>query len=389
MPSAEITASTIPPGERCAYQVAKESDDTLHVKFSGHWVVLDKLPEEGKLVDALSSSGQVQQIKFSADDLKTWDSSLVSFLKKVMALASEQGKTLVPDALPDGVKGLLKLATAVPESADARRNETKVNIFTNVGNKTIALCKSLVEMVEFLGESCLSLLRMFTGRARFRKSDLWLTLQECGANALPIVSLISFLVGLILAFIGSLQLAKFGAQIYVADLVAIAMAREMACMMTAIVMAGRTGAAFAAQLGTMTVNEEIDAFKTLGFSAMDFLVLPRMLALALMMPLLSLYSTLLGILAGVFVAVFMLDISLSQYLHQTQVGLHLTDISIGFIKAAVFGVLVALAGCLRGMQCGRSSAAVGLAATSAVVTSIVLVISTDAAFAVVTNLLGI
>jgi phospholipid/cholesterol/gamma-HCH transport system permease protein len=203
------------------------------------------------------------------------------------------------------------------------------------------------------------------------------------------VSLISFLVGLILAFMGAVQLRQFGAQIFVADLVGLGMAREMAPIMTGIIMAGRTGASYAAQLGTMQVNEEIDALSTMGISAMEFLVLPRMLALILMMPLLCIYSDLMGILGGVLVGTGMLDLTLTEYYNETVQAVGLFDIGLGVFKGGVFGVLVALAGCLRGMQCGRSAQAVGAAATSAVVMGIVLIIVADGVFAVVTDALGI
>ena len=216
-----------------------------------------------------------------------------------------------------------------------------------------------------------------------------LTIQECGVQALPIVSLISFLIGLILAFVGAVQLQRFGAGIYVADLVGIGMAREMGAMMTAIILAGRTGAAFAAQLGTMTVNEEIDAYRTFGFSPMEYLVLPRMLALALMMPLLCLYADLVGMIGGAVVGIGVLDLTLTQYMQQTQGAVSLMDLSVGLGKSVMFGLLVAFSGCLRGMQCGRSSAAVGVAATSAVVTAIVFIIVTDSIVTVVTNMIGI
>jgi phospholipid/cholesterol/gamma-HCH transport system permease protein len=196
-------------------------------------------------------------------------------------------------------------------------------------------------------------------------------------------------VGLILAFVGAVQLKLFGAQIYVADLVGIGMAREMGAMMTAIVMAGRTGAAFAAQLGTMVVNEEIDALKTLGIAPMEFLVLPRMLALVLMLPLLCLYANLMGILGGGLIGVGLLDISPMAYLNQTRAALNLTQFVVGLVKAGVFGVLVALSGCLRGMQSGRSASAVGEAATSAVVTAIVSIIVSDAILTVIFDRIGI
>ena len=216
-----------------------------------------------------------------------------------------------------------------------------------------------------------------------------LTIQEVGAEALPIVSLISFLVGVILAFLGSIQLLQFGAQIYVADLVGIGMARDMAAMMVGIILAGRTGAAFAAQLGTMQVNEEIDALSTLGFSPIEFLVLPRMLALMLMTPLLCLYANLMGIMGGAFVGVTFLDLPLVTYLQETEQGIRLIDFIGGLIKAAIYGVVVAVAGCLKGMQCGRSSAAVGQATTSAVVTSIVFIVVAMAILTVIYNALGI
>jgi phospholipid/cholesterol/gamma-HCH transport system permease protein len=244
-------------------------------------------------------------------------------------------------------------------------------------------------MLTFLGEATLTLLKFLIGKARFRRSDLALILQQTGSQALGIVSLISFLVGLILAFMGAVQLRQFGAQIFVADLVGLGMAREMAPIMTGIIMAGRTGAAYAAQLGTMQVNEEVDALTTMGISAMEFLVLPRILALVLMMPLLCVYADLLGILGGVVVGTGMLDLTLTEYFNETVKAVGLLDFGIGIFKGGVFGVLVALAGCLRGIQCGRSAQAVGAAATSAVVMGIVLIIVADGVFSVITNALGI
>jgi phospholipid/cholesterol/gamma-HCH transport system permease protein len=227
------------------------------------------------------------------------------------------------------------------------------------------------------------------GKARFRWVDLWRNIQDCGPSALPIVTLISLLVGLILAFVGAIQLALFGAQIYIADLVGLGMTREMGGLMAAIIMSGRTGAAYAAQLGTMQVNSEIDALKTMGFEPMEFLVLPRILALILIMPLLCLYADLMGILGGSLVTVGFFDVSLLEYLKRTADAVHLKDLTIGIVKCAIFGVLIALSGCLRGMQCGRSASAVGEAATSAVVTGIVFIVIADSLMTVICNRLGI
>jgi phospholipid/cholesterol/gamma-HCH transport system permease protein len=214
-------------------------------------------------------------------------------------------------------------------------------------------------------------------------------MQECSAQALPIVSLISFLTGLILAFVGAIQLRQFGAGIYVANLVGVGMTQEMGALMTGIIMAGRTGAAFAAQIGSMKVSEEIDALITLAISPTDFLVSPRVLALCIMMPLLALYSDLIGMAGGALVAMSFLNISLQQYWVQTLGAIQLTDIIIGLVKSAVFGVIVAMAGCQRGIECGRDAAAVGNAATSAVVLSITWIVASDAVLDVLQQVLNL
>ena len=293
------------------------------------------------------------------------------------------------DRLPAGVQRILTLASAVPERKGVRRKATKTSFVDRVGESSIAFWRSSLEMVGFIGEASVAFMRLLVGKAQFRPSDLLLTMQECGAQALPIVSLISILVGIILAFIGAIQLKIFGAQIYVASLVGIGMVRALAAVMTGIIMAGRTGASFAAQLGTMQVNEEIDALKTLGISPKEFLVLPRMLALFFMMPLLSLYADLMGIIGGLIIGVSMLDLSFMEYYNKTCESVHLNDLWVGLFSAAVFGVLVALAGCLRGMQSGRSASAVGEATTSAVVTSIVSIVIAMAVITVLCNVLNI
>jgi phospholipid/cholesterol/gamma-HCH transport system permease protein len=212
---------------------------------------------------------------------------------------------------------------------------------------------------------------------------------NCGPQVLPIVTLISLLVSLILAFVGAIQLLMFGAQICVANLVAVAMVRVMGAVMAAVIMAGRTGAAFAAQLGTMQVNEEIDALKTLWVFPMEFLVLLRMLALVIMMPILCVYAGIMGILGGLIVGVGMLNLGLIEYLNQTQASPSLSYFWIGLFYSAVFGVLIALSSCLRGRQCGRSASAVGEATTSAVVTSIVAIVVATAAITMAFNVIGI
>ncbi|HOE19093.1 MAG TPA: ABC transporter permease, partial [Syntrophorhabdaceae bacterium] len=248
---------------------------------------------------------------------------------------------------------------------------------------------SILETLSFIGEVSVSFFRLFTGKARFRRSDFMLVLEESGVDALPIVSLISFLVGLILAFVGSIQLKMFGAQIFIADLVGIAMTRAMGAIMVGIIMAGRTGAAFAARIGTMQVNEEIDALRTSGISPVEFLVLPRIIAMTLMLPLLTLYADLMGMLGGLVVSVTGFGIGMNEYFQETKDSVAMANIWVGLFSSFVFGIIVSLTGCLRGMQCGRSASAVGDATTSAVVTSIVGIVIATAIITILCDALGI
>jgi phospholipid/cholesterol/gamma-HCH transport system permease protein len=364
-------------------------DGGLIVRLLGDWKLGEHLPSGSEVAKKLASGPPVKRILLDAQGLKDWDSGLLIFLGKVIAYCSQNKIQVEKEGLPKGVQRLMALASAVPERKGARKEFRREPFFFRLGGMAISFWRSSRDMLDFLGEATLSLLRLLKGRASFRRSDLVLLLQNCGADALPIVSLISLLVGLILAFVGAIQLKMFGAQIFVADVVAIGMVRVMGAIMTGIIVAGRTGAAFAAQLGTMEVNEEIDALRTLGISPMDFLVLPRMLALIVMMPMLCVYSDLMGIIGGLVVGVGMLDLGVTEYLTRTQEALTLTTFWVGLLHSAVFGVLVALSGCLRGMQCGRSASAVGEAATSAVVTSIVAIIVATAIITFVCQVLGI
>ncbi len=374
--------------EKCTLNFNRPTDDTLSILLSGSWRMRTGLPPITNVQNQIESNPGIKQISIDTQEITDWDSGLLTFLIKLNDYCTQKHITINKDRLPEGVKRLLEIATAVPEK-ETHGEKARESFLSVLGEKTIQLSRSTAEVFTFIGEASLAFMKFLVGKARFRRSDLGLIIQDCGVKALPIVSLISFLVGLILAFMGAVQLQLFGAQIYVADMVGIAMVREMGAMMTGIIMAGRTGAAFAAQLGTMQVNEEIDALTTLGISPMEFLVLPRMLALILMMPLLCLYSNLMGILGGFLVGVGMLDITPMQYFIETQAAVDLTNISLGIIKGVIYGIMIALAGCLRGMQCGRSASAVGAAATSAVVSAIVLIVVSCGIFAVLTNALGI
>ncbi|MHB8110859.1 MAG: ABC transporter permease [Syntrophorhabdaceae bacterium] len=368
---------------------SRPADDALVIHLAGSWTMADEPPDDREIADFLESGHPPRLVRFDTSAVSGWDSTLITFLVEIGRQCSRLGLDLQTDGLPEGLKRLLKLAVATPEREGASRERRKESFFSRVGGKTLNFFDSFTGMLNFLGDASYAIARFVTGRANFRRADLMLFLQESGSQAFAIVSLISLLVGLILAFVGAVQLKTFGAQIYVADLVAVAMVRVMGAIMTGIIMAGRTGASYAAQLGTMQVNEEIDALKTLGISPMEFLVLPRMLALIIMMPVLCVYADVMGILGGLIVGTFMLDVNPIVYLNQTRAALSLTNVWIGLTHAAVFGVIVALAGCLRGIQCGRSASAVGYATTSAVVTGIVSIIIATAIITIIANVLGI
>jgi phospholipid/cholesterol/gamma-HCH transport system permease protein len=326
--------------------------------------------------------------RYESKDLGAFDSMLPAFLlAHLRAHPPKAGTAVSFEGLPPNLRGLLELALAVPEEIVAQ-SARPTSFTTRLGKLSLRAWKSTLDVVEFVGQCSLSVGRLFSGRARFRTPDLWLSVQECGIEALPIVTLISFLIGMILAFVGNAQLTNFGANLLVADLVAIAMVREMGVVMTAIIMSGRTGAAFAAHIGSMNANEEIDALRTSGFDPFDYLVLPRLLALVIMMPVLTIYSNVVGILGGMMVGSFV-GIPTVLFWNETLLSLNFTNSSLGVIKSVFFGAAIAISGCMQGMRAGRSSAAVGEATTHAIVAAITWVVVLDSAFAAVFTILNI
>jgi phospholipid/cholesterol/gamma-HCH transport system permease protein len=357
--------------------------------MSGTWRLQAGLPAIEPLEREIDSSPHPKLVRFDSEEVAGWDSSIVWFLAKISGLCRERGIAVDQDKLPKGLRRLVELAEAVPEKKTARRELVPLPFVEGIGERAIKAWLSAAETLNFLGEMTLTFVKLVPMKVRFRTADLFLFMQQSGTHALPIVTLISFLVGVILAFIGAVQLQRFGAQIYVADLVGIAIVRELGAVMTGIIMAGRTGAAFASQIGTMKVTQEIDAFTTIGLPPHEFLVLPRVIALVLMMPLLCLYADIIGVLGGAVVGTGMLNISWTTYFRETAKAITLGQVFGGVFKSTVYGVLIALSGCLRGLQCGKSSSAVGDAATSAVVTGVVAIVAACGVFAVVFYILGI
>ena len=365
--------------------VWQKDGEGTSLTVAGNWL------RAGPAVNVTGTAPDRAPSRYQTVALGVHDSTLPSFilahLRTLKATANAPAPTPL-EGLPENLRALLQLALAVPEEGDAHPKELPSSQLEKMGYLTLGAWQSCKAFVAFTGQTVLSLGRLVRHRARFRTSDFWMTLQQCGVEALPIVSLINFLIGLILAFVGNVQLANFGAGLYVADLVGISMVREMGVVMTAIIMSGRTGAAFAAQIGSMKANEEIDALRTFGFDPFDFLVLPRLLALVLMMPLLTVYANIVGILGGMLVGSFA-GITPVLYWAETVASLTMTTASLGVMKSVFFGAAIAISGCMQGMRAGNSSAAVGEATTRAVVTAITTVIVLDSAFAAIFTLMDI
>ncbi len=357
----------------------QKQQGTLLVTVSGNWerkALTGPVSPSRALTDAAFSAMAgtgLSSVRLQASDLEGWDSLLLSSFLSIAREAERRGMALDSGSLPDGMAPMLDMALAVPPS-DQARGQNEPSFLETLGEKVLALPGISLNVLEFLGEVAQSLSRFFTGRASFSRRDLWNVFRECGVDALPIVTLTSLLLGLILAFVSSMQLKLFGAEIYVASLVGVSMVRVMGPVLTGIVLAGRTGASFAAVIGSMQVNEEVDALTGFGISPTDFLILPRVLGLAMMTPLLTLYSNVAGIAGGFLVAVLMLDITPAAYIANTLSFMKMSYVWVGLLHAFVFGILIALCGCYQGIRSGRNASAVGRATTSAVVNSIVGII---------------
>ncbi len=372
------------PTEAPASADATLDGDTLTVRVGGDWRITQEHPDWHKTV----AGQEPKRVRLSGRELGNWDSSLALFLHEARSWSEAHGIALTMEAVPDGADKLARLLgqkTAPP----AQQLPGLPDLVTALGAATVKLWSEIKDLANLVGECTYSMGRFFRGQAQFRWRDCFSEMQQCGAMALPIVGLISFLVGVTLAYTGAIVVRQYGGDIWIADMVGLAVVREMGPMMAAIVLAGRTGAAYAATLGNMQANEEIDALETLGVSPIDFLVMPRVVALFCMMPFLALYADCLGILGGMAIAAAPpLNIPPNLYWAEMQTIVDLSDINTGVIKAAIFGLLIGLSSCWRGLQAERSATGAGQAATAAVVTSILLIIVSDSIFAVIFNILG-
>ncbi|WP_439102523.1 ABC transporter permease [Congregibacter sp.] len=365
--------------------LAQLSDDGDQLQISGDWTAAE-LPALVPLFTTLLETREPPAVDVSA--VTQWDPRLEARLLQLQRLARAKNRVIAFLGAPDSQTQLINLATAVaPYEAPAA---TAAGFFSakRLRRSLAGIGDDLLESLEFLGATSIAVGRTLTGRSGMRRREFVESLAQAGPQAIGIITLTSILVGMILAYLGAAQLQQFGAAVFVADLVAIGMLREMGALMTAVVMAGRTGAAYAAQLSTMQTNEEIDAISTLGIDPMEFLVAPRVLALFLMMPLLVVYADALGIFGGAVVAGGM-GVTPLQYISQLGTAITPTHFFVGIFKGIVFAALIATAGCRAGMNAGRNSEAVGRATTEAVVTAVVYLIVADAGINILCQVLDI
>ncbi|MFT8808792.1 MlaE family ABC transporter permease [Gluconobacter sp.] len=374
------------PGSRTPQWHLQGEQDAPVMVLSGTWQArtgdIPAFPKDGL------KKAPGAHLSFQTSDVQAWDTGLIAFLWDLKRVAHDAGITLDMQTLPGPVRQLLELLPEAPDEPVHHQGH-RTPFLEAVGGHAIASMTEVGVVSELGALTAKGAVQTILGRSRMRMVDLLANTADAGPYALLIVGIVNFLIGAILAFVGAVELQKFAAGIYVASLVGIAMVREMAAVMTAIIMAGRTGGAYAARISTMQGNEEIDALTVFGIPTSTYLILPAVLSLIITMPFLYLYGCLIGMLGGFVVAISMLDITAAGYFHQTVTAFGIGQFIFGFIKSLVFGAFIGLTSCRIGLKAGRSAADVGIAATRAVVVGIVGVIAIDAIFAVIADVLGI
>ena len=358
---------------------------TLELELSGNFSSYDNETEKTALFNA---AAKARNILVKTSGLGRWDSTLVVILYELAKRAERQKISYDFSSLPENLHRLVSLALEVDRNPPSPPDRTTPWLEA-LGGWGLNIYTGFVSGLKFLGRLLSSIGRFLTGKAVMRPVDFLFALEDCGYRAVAIVSLVSFMVGLILAFVGAIQLQTFGAQIYVASLVTIGMTRIMGAIMAGIIMAGRTGASYAAAIGTMQVNEEVDALKTMGIPVTDFLVLPRTLSLLITMPVLTVLADFMGIFGGTFVGTVMLDISLQEYIKYSVDTFELDNFLVGVFHGFLYGMIISLCGCYYGVNSGRNADSVGMAATKAVVSAIVWMIVVTGILTFIFKVLGI
>lgn len=333
-----------------------------------------------------------QSLRWDVSRVSSIDSAgIVLFKHYLEQLQVQACKVEVVGASPEQQKlyqMVASYASASPETQEKPQSRF-LQLFTRLGESAMAFLRDINAFLSFVGENFMVLLLLLLQPWKFRYRAIIRNIQDAGVGALPIVALTSFLIGVVIAYQGAVQLQKFGANIFVVDMIAISVTRELAPLITAIVVAGRTGSSYTAQIGVMKITQEIDAMRIMGFEPHRFLVLPRVIAVMIALPLMIFFADIIGILGGMLVANLHLNISFTEFIHRLQNVLEVKHVWIGIAKGPFFAWLIAMSGCFRGFQVSRNTESIGRYTTISVVNAIFLVIACDAVFSVLLTELGI
>ena len=346
------------------------------IRLAGEWTISGMADLEGKLAE-LSLSGATSVM---AQDIEAMDTAGAWLFHRAL-----QGHTLWITGLKPGYAALVERVAAL-DVAEKTEPQSRRGILEKLGVAGWRLLSQSEGMLSFIGEAALALMHAVANPGRIRWKPIWHNLQHAGFDALPIAGLLSFLMGIVIAYQGAEQLARYGANIFVVNLVGLSMLRELGPLLTAIIVAGRSGSAFTAQIGTMKVTEEVDAMKTMGISPMDQLILPKIIALLVALPLLTVYADIMGVLGGMIMASFNLGVSYTDFIDRFGSSIRLSAFLVGVGKAPVFAAIIAVVGCFQGFQVTGSADSVGRQTTKSVVQSIFLIIVADAIFSVIFSL---
>ena len=341
-------------------------------------------------LDKIDISGGIRKIVIDCSDINHYDSYFVLLISSFNKIAAKSDAEVELTGTTNEMDRFLKIFTPPGDEEEEKRAGRRVyEYFSKVGKRTTQTLKDSKNFIEFIGDMVVKSFSLFLHPSKFRWNDFTFYFLRGGVNALPIVILIVFLIGVITGYQGALQLKQFGADIYIADLIGISITRELSPLMTAILVAGRSGSAFASEIGTMKVSEEVDALNSMGFDHVTFLVLPRIFAVMLAMPLLTIIANVAGIGGGLIAAVSTLEVTVTGYVNQLNIALNYAHVFTGIGKSIIFGLLVATVGCFRGLQVSGGAESVGKFTTSAVVSGVFLIILTDAVFTFLFQALGI
>ncbi len=368
---------------------SRVEDGVLVIAARGPWVLRGLAGLDGRM--AALRAGGAHRARFDLSGVSAIDSAGAWLISRTQARLQAEGLEVTVEGTSPTQKALVDrvLAAGVPPPPGRRHRHYMVEIVAGFGAGLIHALKQGRDLLDFFGAVVIGFLRMLAQPRRIRPISLISHIEQTGLNAMPIVGLISFLIGVVLAYQGYDQLRAFGGQIFTVNLVGISVLREMGILLTSIIVAGRTGSAFTAQIGTMQVNEEVDALRTLGLDPLDVLVLPRIGALIIALPLLTFYSDMSALLGGGVACVLLLDMSVAQFLTQLGHAVSMTHFLVGLSKAPIFALLIAMVGCFEGLRVTGSAESVGRLTTQSVVEALFLVIVFDALFSILFSYLRI